>query len=305
MKPSLKKLYEQGLELRSRIDGHLGSWPVDEKGQGIEFDVLSTELREAALGLIIDTSRWINNLKDQVLPFIVYDQQYLYYLLRQVEAAIRKHHYKRPYPETMPATISVNSGFSLPFSGFGDRRTDIEIYSDLANAKLDARSAMDTAISLILSVPDEVSSKSSHVPLSSQTFIPNLAFIIMAMDPSKPELDDICNTIMEVCQSFAIIAKRADDIEHAEKITEVVLQNIANAEFLIADLTEERPNVYYEIGFAHALGKRPILYRKTGTKLHFDLAVHNVPEYKNLTELRKSLQRRFEAILGKSPTNVM
>jgi nucleoside 2-deoxyribosyltransferase len=96
---------------------------------------------------------------------------------------------------------------------------------------------------------------------------------------------------------------RADEIEHQDRITDLILSEIERCAMVIANLSYKRPNVYYEIGYAHALKRRPILYRKTGTKLHFDLSVHNVPEYKNLTELRSLLLKRLEAVLGQSPAS--
>lgn len=126
---------------------------------------------------------------------------------------------------------------------------------------------------------------------------PNTAFIIMPIDPDDSLMVDVYNGIKEVCAKFGIHAVRADEIEHQESITDVVLKQIRECEFLIADLSHERPNVYYEIGYAHAINKQPILYRSRDTKLHFDLSVHNVPEYKNSTELKAKLEKRFEEIL--------
>jgi hypothetical protein len=75
----------------------------------------------------------------------------------------------------------------------------------------------------------------------------------------------------------------------------------AYSPYTIANLTCERPNVYYEIGFAHGLQRSPILFRKTGAQLHFDLSVRKAPAYKNQTELAQMLRRRLSAIVGQSP----
>ena len=142
-----------------------------------------------------------------------------------------------------------------------------------------------------------------QLPAVQHAIKKDTAFILMPMDPENAELEDVYETIKQACASFRIHAYRADEVQHQDRITDVILSEIKQCELLIADLSHERPNVYYEIGYAHALQKRPILYRKHGTRLHFDLSVHNVPEYRNITELKSLLLKRLEAILGRGPTS--
>lgn len=168
-----------------------------------------------------------------------------------------------------------------------------EDYKD--NSMNDVKVAMEEALALVKSIP--LTENTNMVDYRLQpVLVPNTAFIMMAMDPAQPELEDVCWTIKEVCSCFRIKAFRADDIPHEGQITDVVFAYIATSELLIADLTGEKQNVYYEVGRAHALNKQPILFRKSGTKIHFNLAGNKVLEYRNFSELKKLLQDRLEGM---------
>lgn len=124
---------------------------------------------------------------------------------------------------------------------------------------------------------------------------------MMWMAVNQPDLVDVADAIREVFRSFGIKASRADDIEHDGLVTERVLNEVRTSEFLFADLTGARPNVYYEVGYAHAIGKRVILFRRSGTGLHFDLAGYNCPVYENLRDLREKLTKRLVSLTNRNP----
>jgi len=121
----------------------------------------------------------------------------------------------------------------------------------------------------------------------------NFAFVAMAMDPGAPELDDVLDAIRESAAKCGVVAERVDDNETNEPITARMLQAIEEAEYVIVDLTGERPNVYYEAGYAHGLGKTPIYAVRAGTAIHFDIRDYPVITYKNMRSLKDALAKRL------------
>jgi len=69
--------------------------------------------------------------------------------------------------------------------------------------------------------------------------------------------------------------ERADELASAGPVNEKVTKAIIRSKIIVVDLTAERPNSYYEAGFAHALGKPVIILAQTGTTRHFDIPVLN------------------------------
>lgn len=125
---------------------------------------------------------------------------------------------------------------------------------------------------------------------------PNYAFILMAMSEDDPGLQDTHASIKRTCEGLGVRAERVDDIQFTGQITEKILSSIEVASLIIADLTYERPNVYFELGFAQAMAKPCILIARQGTVLHFDIQGIKVLFYANLIQLESLLSKAVSAV---------
>ncbi len=66
----------------------------------------------------------------------------------------------------------------------------------------------------------------------------------------------------------------------------------------MADVTEARPNCYYELGIAHALGKEVIHLANDSADIHFDIKDFNFILYSRVTDLQQKLEQRIAATVG-------
>jgi hypothetical protein len=274
------------------VKEHLDSWSAEDT------DITQKDLPEKVLlraeALQDQAHTWFNELSLRVLPKTTFERPHINLLLRRMSAAIKMRRFHEEYDEPW-LSASLSGGTQRGRS----TRHNIERPASLDMAKKEVAEVIGQALRMIRTAA--TSPVVSAGSLRTTEHVSNTAFILMWMDKSHPELVDVHQAIKEVFGEFGIKALRADDIEHQDRITDVILKQIAQSEFLFADLSGERPNVYYEVGYAHALGKRPILYRRANTSLHFDLSIHNVPEYENVTQLRSLLRQRLEAITGRVP----
>jgi hypothetical protein len=104
--------------------------------------------------------------------------------------------------------------------------------------------------------------------------------------------------IKPAIEKLQFSVQRADEIAHTRTITDVIISAINRSRFVIADLTEERPNCYYEVGYAHSQRKPVIILAKEGTARHFDLAAHKWIYWSNYKDLKNKFEKEIQGLLN-------
>lgn len=81
--------------------------------------------------------------------------------------------------------------------------------------------------------------------------------------------------IRAAAESLGMSVSRVDEqIFHRESILQRIYDQIESADLVIAEMTGQNPNVFYEVGYAHAKNKRCILITKSAADIPFDLKHH-------------------------------
>ncbi|WP_428507808.1 hypothetical protein [Roseateles sp.] len=101
--------------------------------------------------------------------------------------------------------------------------------------------------------------------------------------PFAPEFDDVYATIKSTVESVAPVEGgrcfRLDDSRPAGRITDRLLAELKSATVCIADITNQKPNVMWEIGFAMALSKPTLIITQDLGHLPFDIKDMQSLEY--------------------------
>ncbi len=122
-------------------------------------------------------------------------------------------------------------------------------------------------------------------------------FFICPMDNAEVE-HNYEYVIKPLVKQHQFTIRRIDEVSHTREITSVILDTLARSRFVIADLTDAKPNCYYEVGYAHALRKPVILLAKKGTPRHFDIAGYKWNYWESYKDLKPTLEQEIEGLMS-------
>ena len=133
--------------------------------------------------------------------------------------------------------------------------------------------------------------------LPTENIDPNLVSVMM---PFTSSLSPVYDSIRSAAQQQGLICTRADDIWNHSTVIQDIFSLIFRSFIVVCDFSGKNPNVFYEAGIAHTLGKHVIPITQSEQDIPFDLQHHRYIKYLNnsegLGELEKSISSRISTL---------
>lgn len=106
----------------------------------------------------------------------------------------------------------------------------------------------------------------------------NRCFFLM---PFSKDFDIIYGTIKEALNDYEFICNRADEILGSTPIITKILTEIMKSQYIIVDITNSNPNVFYELGISHSIkdARNVLLLKQKNYKVPFDISHLTYTEY--------------------------
>ena len=126
--------------------------------------------------------------------------------------------------------------------------------------------------------------------------------LVSAMMPFDVAFSDVYESIKLAAGNVGLRCRRADDIWENPAIIQDVVSLIDRSRIVVCDCTGRNPNVFYEAGIAHTLGREVILVSQSEHDIPFDLRHLRYVRYLNNTEgradLARALEERMRTLMG-------
>lgn len=124
-------------------------------------------------------------------------------------------------------------------------------------------------------------------------------FISMPMNKDKCSfVEDIRDGINTALNNTGNNAYFLDKDTHSKNICNVMMERIHNCKFLVADLSTQNPGVYYEAGYAKALGKT-VIFTCNNTDfndVHFDVKQTQIVFWDDKNDLSDKLTNQINGL---------
>jgi nucleoside 2-deoxyribosyltransferase len=126
----------------------------------------------------------------------------------------------------------------------------------------------------------------------------DLVFVAMAFDSALDAAYEF-GIKLAIEQDCGLQSVRIDKVHHNEKICDRMLAEIRKCHTVVADVTRHRPGVYFEAGFAMALGRNVIWCCRADEfpAVHFDTRQYAHIVWSDENELRRRLAERIQALI--------
>ena len=134
------------------------------------------------------------------------------------------------------------------------------------------------------------------ITLAERIVIPHTVFPVL---PFSKDYGDVKDSFKASCSEAGLELRGTEEEETTERIIPRILDGIRRAAIVIADVSEARPNVYYEIGLAQGMRREVILTARSGTVLPFDVTDIPVIFWDSQRTLKEQLTRRLQLLLPK------
>jgi hypothetical protein len=124
---------------------------------------------------------------------------------------------------------------------------------------------------------------------------------IFVLMPFASEFGEVWEAIQDTSSELDVTCERADSITRPGRITQQIVESIRAASVIIADVTNNNPNVMFELGYADAIGKPIVLLNQRLEDAPFDLRDWRQIPYRadSLEEMRNNLARFLDDALIK------